>query len=428
MIKRPFFGFGRPKLKYPVVEDHKKDIIKEIPVPRQVTLFLKHPHSRTGDLILKIGDRVRTGQKLRIMEESEDYLISTVTGTVDAISAYIGYLGREYTSISIDVDEEDEWDEEFSEAGKTPNPENARRFLEYLPGDPDFASLLDFQSPVNTIILYGVDKDLLITTNQLTVKTEIEALTEGVGYLKEITHAGRIIIVVPPHLTSLAEKTGVEVKTIRSLYPDALPEIIMKNILGEVVPQGKSRKEMGVGFISAEAVVALTGAFTDGKIPVNKILTVIKKDHSTVSVRARIGTHVKEILDALHIETDHGDRIVLGGPMTGNAIYSEDMPVLSDTDAVMVQDKKQVVSNSDTPCINCGECVRACPANIPINMLLRLLENGLFEEAAREYDLLSCIECGLCSYVCTARIPVFHYIMLGKHEFARTESAEDSDV
>ena len=61
-------------------------------------------------------------------------------------------------------------------------------------------------------------------------------------------------------------------------------------------------------------------------------------------------------------------------------------------------------------------------------MLVRLLENGLYEEAAEQYDLFSCIECGICSYVCMARIPLFHYIMLGKFEIARSGTAEESDA
>jgi electron transport complex protein RnfC len=61
-------------------------------------------------------------------------------------------------------------------------------------------------------------------------------------------------------------------------------------------------------------------------------------------------------------------------------------------------------------------------------MLIRVLENGLYEEAANEYDLLSCIECGLCSFVCTARIPIFHYIMLGKYEFTRIETVEEPNA
>jgi electron transport complex protein RnfC len=104
------------------------------------------------------------------------------------------------------------------------------------------------------------------------------------------------------------------------------------------------------------------------------------------------------------------------------------VPISEDTDAVMIQDRDQVVLNPDNPCLNCGECIRACPAKVPVNMLVRLLENSLYEEAAQEYDLLSCIECGLCSYVCVAQIPVFHFIMLGKYEFGRLKNMEETNA
>jgi len=428
MIKRPFFSLGRPKLKYAAVKSGEKEAVKEIPLPENITLLVGPPGVSSDELILHEGDEVKTGQKLAITEEGEDYLISTVTGSITDISNYTGYLGQTYTSISIKTAGEDEWDDEFNEAGKTVSLENALMFLKSLPGDQDFASILDPKTPLNTIVINGVDKDLLVTTNQLVMNSETENLTKGIKYLKKITKTSKVIITGPPNLTYQAGKTGTEVKEVNPVYPDALPEMIMKNILGKIAPAGKSCEEMGVGFINAEAVAALGSAFEKGEIPVNKILTVISKDNTTVNVRARIGTPMKDILKNLDIETSHGDRIVLGGPMTGQAIYTEDMPVLADTDAIMVQDKDQVVWNSDTPCINCGECVRACPAKIPVNMLVRLLENGLYEDAVEEYDLLSCIECGLCAYVCTARIPIFHYIMLGKYEFDRIISAEESNA
>jgi electron transport complex protein RnfC len=59
---------------------------------------------------------------------------------------------------------------------------------------------------------------------------------------------------------------------------------------------------------------------------------------------------------------------------------------------------------------------------VPVNLLIRYLEAGLYQEAADSYDLFSCIECGLCSYVCTAKIPIFQYIRLGKHELMKMES------
>ena len=406
----------------------EREPVKEVPLPRRVTLFVRQADLRNGDLILKIGDKVRTGQKLRLLEEDNGYLISTVTGTIADISDYTGYLAQNYSRISIDTAEEDHWDDEFDRGDRAPTAENVLEFLRCIPGASDLASLLDRKPPLDTIIIRGIDKEPLITTNQLVLKAEIEGLSRGVDYLRGITGTSKIIIVVPPNLASQAKKTGAEVRVIDPVYPNALPHIIMKNILGKIPLAGKSCEDTGAGFINAEAVMALANAFIKGKLPVNKMLTVIKKDNTRVNVIARIGTPVKDILDTLQIETGHGDRLILGGPMTGNSIYSLDMPVLADTDAVMIQDKSRIIENSESHCVNCGECVRVCPATVPVNMLVRVLENGLYEEAVSQYDLLSCIECGLCNLVCIARIPIFHYIMLGKYEFARIKAAEGSNA
>jgi electron transport complex protein RnfC len=427
MIKRPFFNLARSSLKYPVVAKEEYGTVKEIPLPQEVTIFLS-PHIKTHEIILKAGDKVTTGQRLKLTGNGKDYIISTVTGTITGISEYTGYMGKTCPAVSIKAEGDDQWDNEFSEKNKSPSPEVALEFFNYLPGNPDFPCLLSFQLPVNTIIINGIDKDLFISTNQTVLETETESLTEGIEHLKKITRASRIFIVVPTGLAARAEKTGVSVHAIDPVYPNTLPEIIAKNILGRAIQTGKKCEEMGIGFINAEAVASLANAFKEGKIPVDKIVTVIDKDYLPINVRARIGTPIKDVLKTLNIETEQGDQIVLGGPMTGVAIYSEDMPVSPDTDAIMVLDKERIVIGSGSHCINCGECVRACPAKVPVNMLVRLLENGLYEEAAEEYDLLSCIECGLCSYVCVARIPVFHYIMLGKYEFFRIQSAEESNA
>jgi len=86
------------------------------------------------------------------------------------------------------------------------------------------------------------------------------------------------------------------------------------------------------------------------------------------------------------------------------------------------------LNNSDYPCINCGDCVRTCPAQIAVNMLVRFLEAGQYEQAADNYDLYSCIDCGLCSYVCVSKIPIFQYIRLAKYELDRAKTAEATDV
>ena len=94
---------------------------------------------------------------------------------------------------------------------------------------------------------------------------------------------------------------------------------------------------------------------------------------------------------------------------------------------VLLQDREDISLVSDYPCINCGDCVRTCPARIQVNLLVRFLEAGLYEEAAQEYDLNACLECGICSYVCVSRIPIFQYIRLAKHELGRMTTEETTD-
>jgi len=450
MIKRPFFSLGRPKLKYPVVEELDREPVKEIALPGRLTLLLKRPPAGIPDaslfpsplsspqvvlkrpsaegagLDVRPGDGIRTGQRLRLAGEA-GYLTSTATGTVTNISGYFGYLGQKFTSISVDAAETDQWEDRSTGEGEAHSFEDAIRSLGSLPpGDPSFSCLMAPRFSPDTIIINGLDRDLLITTNQRVVKTDADLLAEGVARLKERAGSSRIIIIVPAGLIAQAEKTGAEVAVVGPYYPSALPHMVMKDVLGRIVPAGGRWEDLGVAFINAERVAALAIALSNGHLPVTRMLTVIDKDYSTVNVKARIGTPVKDILDTLNIEIVRGDRLVLGGPMTGIAAHSEDVPVLSDTDAIMVQAEDQIIPTSDCHCVNCGECVRACPASIPVNMLVRLLENGLYQDAATEYDLHSCIECGLCSYVCIARIPIFQYIMLGKSQLASMGKQEDA--
>ena len=110
--------------------------------------------------------------------------------------------------------------------------------------------------------------------------------------------------------------------------------------------------------------------------------------------------------------------------MTGHSIFSAQYPVQPSTDAILLQDREDISLTSDYPCINCGDCVRTCPARIQVNLLVRFLEAGFYEEAAEGYDLASCLECGICSYVCVAKIPIFQYIKLAKHELERMAREE----
>lgn len=416
MSKKAFFNLGvKPKLKYPVLtQDEAKDI-REIPLPEKA-VFL-YPG---GDLALKTGDHLRTGQKLGNDIQTGEIFISPVTGTVAETSPYKGTYGRSLTAVSVNVSATEEMDEEFDRICKEGNLERLIPYLGSLPGKPGLGEILKSEAPIHTLVISAFDRDILVSTSQILLHSRPDEVRGGIEHLRKIMKLDRIIVVVPPELASSAEKTGAEVKVITPVYPNAHPLFLTRKIRGK----RKDFDDAGVAFLGVEGVIGLNTILGKGGFPLKKVFTAIGKDLRPVHVQARIGTPVRNVLEALGIRTEHGDRLISGGPMSGESIYWEETPVMADTDGLFVQGKDQIQPWSDTHCINCGECVRACPSRVPVNMLIRFLENGLYQEAADLYDLMHCIECGLCGYVCPARIPLGQYIMLGKYECERKKAAE----
>jgi H+/Na+-translocating ferredoxin:NAD+ oxidoreductase subunit C len=423
MIKRSFIGLIKPRLEYGSVADTPS--LKQIPTPKEITLLSNCPFDKKN-LLFKKKATVKTGQKLLLYKESDEYVVSSVTGQVSSISSYTGDFGRSYTAITIEVadDDEEEIDDEFKDISKDASLETIKNFLAFAPGNPPVKLFSDKDKSINTIVVCCADSDLLITTNRYIVKSDIDAIKNGLSILKAASRVNDIIMVASQNEMHELSTTGEKVKQVNDTYPSALPHLIMKDILGKVVPAGKNPEDIGVCFISAEAVASIGNAFNSGQLPVTKTFTLVNKDGSKSLVSARIGTPASDIFTALNITLNENDRIIFGGPMTGSSVYSEDHPVQPDTDAIIVQDRDDIPVISDYPCTNCGECIRICPANIQINLLVRFLETGQYQEAADQYDLYSCIECGLCSYVCVSGMPIFQYIRSAKYELDRANTAE----
>ena len=424
MLKKSFFGFLKPWITY--APPSKKPVVpQELPIPAKLTFIIDTPYTTTANTLLKPSAPVKAFEKMRVYEEDAAYAIASAGGNILAVESFLGPFGRKQTLVTIKVDPAAAVDETFAQAAAESSAAILTDHLEFLPGNPRFHRLKNPQKPISTVLICAADGDLMLDTRAQVINNRFDAVQEGIHRLRDLTGIEDIRIAVPKDFIHGYGHIGATMHFVDTVYPAALPNRMVQQVMGVTVPAGKTPEDLGILPISVEAVAALADSFASNRPAGRKMLTVVAPDGSRHIASVVMGTPIGDVLAAFGIPVSEGDRLIAGGPMTGTPLFSLDQPVTPDMDGLLVQAGSEIPSYTDTPCINCGDCVRVCPMRIQVNMLIRFLEARQYQEAADRYDLLSCIDCGLCTFVCVSRIPISQYIALGKHELALAHSAEE---
>lgn len=418
MNKRSFFA-PEVKLYYNLLEeDIKKPVI--ITTPCELILFIDEPLDSTKINLIKVKDEVSKGAKLYLYNDSTEYTICPVAGEISKMDTFTNYYGKIITLIKI----KNNFDKTDMIGVKTydmrENLVFADNYLRSLPNSSlPLKTLIDENYNINTIIIACADSSLLSTSNQYFGLKFSDKIKKAVKILRNMTSIVNICITIPEEFSIPACFEGITIIKTQRRYPLNSPSMILKNHLSLILNPGEKPEDKGVCFVSAETAIALVDTYDTKIIETQKTLSIIDKQGEIHRAKATIGTPLSALFNEFKIHINHHDRVVVGCPMTGYSIYSTQHPVEPDMDIILVQDKDYIEHSEDNSCVNCGKCVRVCPAKVPVNMLIRYLKAFEYEQAADKYDLISCIDCGLCSYVCTARIPVYQYIRLGKQELEK---------
>lgn len=196
---------------------------------------------------------------------------------------------------------------------------------------------------------------------------------------------------------------GCETKAVKPIYPYSLPPLL-------------AEQAVGPRFQGSVTVLGLKELYFIGHVA----QTGLPLDHTVITVNnanyfVPLGMPVREVLEVAGLGYDEGDRVVLGGPMSGWPIYNLEHGVGRRHCGIFVVKHGQFPPVVDTPCINCGECVLHCPVGLRPNELARYAEYDMFEKA-ESTGLHACLECGICAYHCTANRPLRHYIRFAKQQ------------
>ena len=406
-----------------------------MPAPKEVLITMDQHIGAPATPVVKVGDEVKVGQ---LIAEATGFVSApihaSVSGKVTKIDSCLRASGVLSTAIRI------ESDGLMTPAdGLTPPVINdidslisAIRDCGLVGlGGAGFPTAVKFNAlkngAVNTVILNGAECEPYITADARTMLDSSDLIFEGISLIQRVApNIKRYIIGIeknkPECIAKMkrvfADDKSVSIATLPTLYPQGAEKILIRNTTGLTVTEGKLPADVGVIVMNVTTLATLAKYAKTGMPLVEKCLTV---DGSAVAepknVIAPIGTPVADIIEFAGGLKQETGKILLGGPMTGRAVYSMEEPIMKTTGAVLAFAPKDAKQPAITHCIHCGKCLDICPNNLNVPDFGRALK---LENKEEQIKLLEssrvnlCIECGSCAFVCPANRPLTEAIRTAK--------------
>jgi len=207
-----------------------------------------------------------------------------------------------------------------------------------------------------------------------------------------------------------AGEKNIEVMALKTKYPQGGERQLVYATTGRKLNSAKLPADVGCIVNNIDTVIAIYMAVAKSTPLIRRIITVTGdaiKEPKNFNVP--VGTDYSELLEAAGGFDQQPEKIISGGPMMGNAMYTFNVPVTKVSSAFLAF-RKDKAAVEESPCIRCGKCVTACPLKL-MPFELAALSNRTDSEGFVKYHGLECCGCGCCSYVCPAKRSLTQSIM-----------------
>ncbi len=276
---------------------------------------------------------------------------------------------------------------------------------------------------IDTVIANGCDCEPELTTDHRLMIEQPAAVLRGLAVVRKALGAERAIIGIdankPDAVEALSRLTReadrVEVRVVKTRYPQGAEKVLIKSLLNREVPAGGLPSDVGVAVFNVATLAQIGELLPQRQGLIERIITVTGEGiEKPGNYLVPLGTPVRHVLACVGLKPGN-TRIVFGGPMMGTAISSWDTPITKGVSGILVIPGGDTTSRGEErPCIKCGACLDVCPVHLNPCYLGQLARVRDYERMAEQYHLMDCFECGCCSYVCPADIPLVQHFRIAK--------------
>lgn len=396
---------------------HDKPV--RMPIPAKVRIPMAMHIGAPCKPVVAVGDEVTVGQ---IIGEPQGFvgapIHASVSGKVTAIDKVQLFNGS-FFAVVIEADGQ----QTICADIKPPQITDTKSFLDAVrasglvglggAGFPTSVKLtLKEPGAAEYLVINGAECEPYLTSDFTTMTEDTDYMIKGIEYVRKYVGVKHIVLGIEnnkPEAISLFQSkassigSDFSVKSLPAKYPQGAEKVLIYNCTGRVVPAGKLPLDVGCIVMNVTSLAFLGKYIETGMPLIEKCVTV---DGSACNkpgkVIAPIGTSIKDAIEALGGYKVQPKKILMGGPMMGMAVPTDENPIVKNTNGLLAFDEKDAILPEETECINCGRCVGTCPLSLMPNRIARAYKRRDVEDL-KSLDVTTCMECGCCAYVCPAK-------------------------
>ncbi len=417
-----YYGGVHPE-EHKEFSEHKGLVV--FPDPETVVIPMSMHLGAPANPIVAVGDYVKVGQK--IAEPSAFIsapIHSSISGTVVAVEDRPHSTRGTCLSVVIQSD------------GKNAIHESVQPHkLEELSGDEIIelvreagivgmggagfptAVKLKPNKPIDAVLVNGCECEPYLTADHQVILNYSDDLIYGLQAMMKAVNAPKGIIVIEdnkPDAIELMEKKaaevdGIEIVTAKTKYPQGAEKMLIKRVTGKMVPSGGLPADVGCVVANISTTKAIADVIKTGMPLIQRVASITGEYiPNPGNFLVKIGTNVKELVDACGGICGCDVTIKAGGPMMGFPISDLNVPIMKGSNGIIA-----IPTDHSEPveCIKCGRCVDVCPMELkPLYFAKLLME----PQELKNRNIMDCMECRCCEYICSSKIPLVSLIKIGK--------------
>lgn len=375
--------------------------------------------------IVKVGDEVLVGQKIA---EAGGFIsavvVSSVSGKVKKIEPRATAGGAK--SISIVIENDGQYtaieglgeDRDATKLSKQEIRDIVREAGIVGLGGAGFPTNVKLtpkdESKIDYIIVNGAECEPYLTCDYRMMIEEPERLIGGLKVMLQLFENAKAVIGVENNKPKAIEKLRalvkdepkISVEALRTKYPQGGERSLIYAVTGREINSSMLPADAGCVVDNVNTVMAIYDAVCKRTPILERVITItgdaIKEPQN---FKVRTGMNYNDIIEAAGGFKADPKKILSGGPMMGQAMYTTDVPVTKNSSSLTCFLEDEVEKNPESPCIRCGRCGEVCPEFLVPVLMMKSCMNGDSAGYEKLYGM-ECIECGSCSYICPARRPL----------------------